>query len=168
MMTGNDSKAYGLEWHIPYLIAFSLSLSLSNSVTRWLYYISRFGKFVTMKISQIMSQMCQSRLSIIQIRNKLLKIYQTLVNFCQSGYFSPNLVTLVSNPSTFLTLSFSLTFSYKFPHSHSLAHSLFHSIETLFHSFVMLPSHLPNSSLPYSVTRKNRQMSIEVAPKWFH
>ena len=36
-----------------------------------------------MKISPIMSQNCQSRLRILQLWNKLSKIYQRLVNFCQ-------------------------------------------------------------------------------------
>ena len=42
-----------------------------------------------------MSQNCQSRLSILPVRNKPPKICQRLVNFCQSGQISPNLVTLV-------------------------------------------------------------------------
>ena len=44
--------------------------------------------FATMKISPIMSRICQ-------IRNKLSKICQILVNFCQSGEILPTLVTLV-------------------------------------------------------------------------
>ena len=135
MMTGNDSKAYGLEWHIPYLIAFSLSLSLSNSVTRWLYYISRFGKFVTMKISQIMSQMCQSRLSIIQIRNKLLKIYQTLVNFCQVAIFRQIWSHWSPTPppsSLYLSLSLSHTNSLTPIHWHNLYSILFKPFFILF------------------------------------
>ena len=45
--------------------------------------------FAIMKIGPIMSQISQS-----QLRNKLSKICQRLVNFCQSGEISPNLVTL--------------------------------------------------------------------------
>ena len=60
--------------------------------------------FATMQISPLMSQICQSRLSICQKRNKLSKNCQRLVNFCQSGKISPNLVTL----SEALLLSFLL------------------------------------------------------------
>ena len=43
--------------------------------------------FATMKISPIMSQICQSRLTILPNKNKLSKI-------CQSGEISSNLATL--------------------------------------------------------------------------
>ena len=62
-----------------------------NSVTRWLDYLSIF---IHLKISRIMSQICQNWLAFCQIRKKHTKIDQKLVNFCQSGEILPNLVTL--------------------------------------------------------------------------
>ena len=47
-----------------------------------------------------MKQVCQSRLSICQIRNKPLKICQRLANFYKSGEISPNLVTLIKTNGT--------------------------------------------------------------------
>ena len=51
--------------------------------------------FATLKISPTMSQICQSRLSILPNKNKLSNFCQRLVNFCQSGKISPNLVILI-------------------------------------------------------------------------
>ena len=53
----------------------------------------------------MMSQKYQVGSAISQIRNKTLKICQRLVNFCQSGKISPNLVTLDGGPLARSTLT---------------------------------------------------------------
>ena len=65
--------------------------NLTTSVTRWLDIFFNIWTFATMNIGPIMSQIIGS--AICQIRNKLSKICQILVNFWQSGEISPNLVT---------------------------------------------------------------------------
>ena len=62
-----------------------------DQVVRLFFNIVSSG---TLKICPAMSQFCQNRLSICEIRNKLTKFWQKLVNFRQSGEISPNLVTL--------------------------------------------------------------------------
>ena len=54
-----------------------------------------------------MSQICPSRLNIFP-QKKLSKICRRLVNFCQSGKISPNLVTLLNVNLVFLFLELSL------------------------------------------------------------
>ena len=70
------------------------------------------GPFATTKISPIMSQFCQSRFAILtNFKNKLSKFCQILVNFCQSGEISPNLVTGDHHLQQFTFLSHSLVWN---------------------------------------------------------
>ena len=50
---------------IPAIAVDRLAFGVMSIVTKWLDYFSIFGQLATMKISQIMSQVCQSRLSIL-------------------------------------------------------------------------------------------------------
>ena len=51
--------------------------------------------FPTMQISPIMSQVCQSRLSILPNKKQTLKNMPKTSKLFQSGEISPNLVTLI-------------------------------------------------------------------------
>ena len=60
-----------------------------------------------------MSQIAIVGLAFCQIRNKLSKIYQRLVNICQIGEISPNLVTLRSIDANLLFEKRIKTFKHK-------------------------------------------------------
>ena len=71
-----------------YLSTLTLTYYQCDQLVRLLFQI---WPFAAMKINTIMSQICQSRHSILPNKKKTVKI----VNFCQSGKISPNLVTLL-------------------------------------------------------------------------
>ena len=73
------------------------------SVTRWLDNFFNIWPFTAVKISPIISQIPKVCSAFCQIRNRLSKICQIFVNFCQSGKISQNLVTLLAM-SHFLSL----------------------------------------------------------------
>ena len=65
-------------------------------MVRLFFYI---WPFATMKISPIMShKFAKVGSAFCQIRNKLSKNCQILVNLCQNGKILPNLVTLLKTP----------------------------------------------------------------------
>ena len=51
-----------------------------------------------------MSQICQSRLSILPNKKLTAKNLPRLVNFCQNGEISTNLVTLMAGDNNFIIL----------------------------------------------------------------
>ena len=64
-------------------------------MTRWLDCFSIFDRWQQWKLAQKCHKFAQVGSAFCQIRNKLSKFCQRLINFCQSGEFSPNLVSLV-------------------------------------------------------------------------
>ena len=69
------------------------------SVTILYDYFSIFGHLQLWKLAQKCSKFAKLCLAFCQIRNKLSKICQILVYFCQSSKILPNLVTLISAAS---------------------------------------------------------------------
>ena len=65
-----------------------------TSVTRWIDYFSIFGHLQQWKLAKKRRIIAKLGSAFSQKRNKLAKNRQRLVNFCQSGEISPNLVTL--------------------------------------------------------------------------
>ena len=63
-------------------------------MTRWPDCFFFIRSFSAMKICPIISKIAKVDSAFCQVRNKLSKICQRLVNVCKSGEFSPNLVTL--------------------------------------------------------------------------
>ena len=70
---------------------------LKSSVTRWLYYFSISGHLQQWELVQLCHKIAKVGSALCQMRNKLSKICQRLVNVCQSGKISPNLVTLAQS-----------------------------------------------------------------------
>ena len=58
-------------------------------------FLSTFCHFTTYKICPISRKNCKSRFKILPITKRKLENCQRLLNFCQSGESSPDLVTLV-------------------------------------------------------------------------
>ena len=82
-------------------------MSLPHSVTRWLDYFFNIWTFTSMKVSGKGYNVCQSRLHILPNFNNPSLIAQRLLNCCQSGEISPNLVTLLpSLPPHFVCFCF--------------------------------------------------------------
>ena len=65
-----------------------------DQIARWFFF--NICPFSVMKICPIKSQIAKVCYAFCQIRNKPSKICLTLLNFCQNGKISPNLVTLPS------------------------------------------------------------------------
>ena len=74
-------------------------------MTRWPDYFFNIWPFSAMKIRPIKSQIAKEGAAFCQIRNNPFKNCQRLVNFCQSGKISPNLVTLDGGPLARSTLT---------------------------------------------------------------
>ena len=75
--------------------ALSLVILAPCSVTRWLDYFFNFRLFTTMKVCHFDEMFAKVGFQFCQILNKTSKDSQKVLNFCQSGEISPNLVTLV-------------------------------------------------------------------------
>ena len=76
---------------------------ITTSETRWLDYFSIFGHLQQLKLAQWFYKFSKVCSAFRQIRNRLSKICQIFVLFCQSGKISQNLVTLLAM-SHFLSL----------------------------------------------------------------
>ena len=76
---------------------------ITTSETRRLDYFSIFGHLQQLKLAQWFYKFSKVSSAFRQIRNRLSKICQIFVNFCQSGKISQNLVTLLAM-SHFLSL----------------------------------------------------------------
>ena len=112
-----------------------------------------------------MSQICESRLSIFQIRNEQSKICQRLVNFCQSGEISPNLVTLLV-PPTHTRISLTRTNEQTNTQTHALWFSLNWAANSHSHSMphvkqeVLVGPFLNCAALSYARTRRSKIFKI--------
>ena len=70
-------------------------------MTRSFDLFSTFGHLQQFKLAQKCHNFAKVGSAFSQIRNKQSKICQRLVNFCQSGEISPNLVTLLPSDNCF-------------------------------------------------------------------
>ena len=68
-------------------------LHIVLSVTSWLAYFSIFGRLQQWKLAQSYHKFAKVGSVLCQIWTKPSNFFQWLVNFCQSGEISPNLVT---------------------------------------------------------------------------